>query len=117
MVQKGRKNPPKIDGRIQARLKKIIKILATHEIDYRQLVLFGSQARGDARADSDVDICIVVDDAVKNPIEVQRAANTRVALAGIAADFFATSMKQFKTDMVSPLLHEVRKDGIVIDKN
>jgi uncharacterized protein len=114
MVQKGRKNPQRINSRIQARLNRIVKILASNEIYYKQLILFGSQARGEARPDSDVDICIVVDDGVKDPIEIQRSATKWVALAGIAADFFATSAKQFKTDMVSPLLHEVRKDGIVI---
>lgn len=31
----------------------------------REVILFGSHARGEARADSDVDLCIVADDAAE----------------------------------------------------
>ncbi len=41
-----------------------------------QIILFGSQARGDARADSDVDVLVVLSDAVDKrgmAVEIMRA--------------------------------------------
>jgi uncharacterized protein len=115
MVEKGRKNKKKIDRRNKAVISRVIKILKGEEIEFQKIILFGSQARGDARPDSDFDFCIVVSDLVENPQEIQRQASKHVALAGIPADFFVATAKQYNTDRVSPLLHEVRKDGIMLN--
>ncbi len=116
MVKKGRKDTPVITPTVQRKIRKILEILATQGISFEQIVLFGSNARGDARKDSDIDLCIIVDDLKVNPIEVQRTANFLAAKAGVAADFVVTSIKKYKTDMVSPLLHEVRCYGIPLSR-
>ena len=74
--------------------------------------MFGSVARGDARTDSDLDLCLIVDDTNPSPISVQRKATALIGLAGIPADIVAVSSSDFKNDLVSPLLHEIRTDGI-----
>ena len=79
----------------------------------RQIYLFGSHARGDARPDSDVDLCIVADDAERQletaqkfrramtdiwpcpsftllPISTQRLAEKRA----VHDHFFATVLKE-----------------------
>lgn len=89
-----------------------MKILSEHEVPYIGLYLFGSVARGDARAESDLDLCLIVDDKHPSPITVQRRANALIGLAGIPADIIAVSSSEFKNDLVSPLLHEIRTDGI-----
>ena len=38
-------------------------IAMDHAVPLQQVLLFGSHARGDARADSDVDLCLVADGA------------------------------------------------------
>ncbi|MCW5553062.1 MAG: nucleotidyltransferase domain-containing protein [Verrucomicrobiae bacterium] len=43
----------------------------------RRIYLFGSHARGDARPDSDVDLCIVADDAER---QLEAAGRCRVAM-------------------------------------
>ncbi len=43
----------------------------------RQIYLFGSHARGEARPDSDVDLCIVADDAER---QLEAAARCRMAM-------------------------------------
>lgn len=57
MASKGRKNSPQIDLRFQSKLKKILRILSENDIFFENLILFGSFARGDAREDSDIDLC------------------------------------------------------------
>lgn len=86
--------------------------MAEKNIAYDQLILFGSVARGDAREDSDLDLCMIIDDKKADLQAIQRSAVLWVAKAGIAADFFVTTSKSYKTDLVSPLLHQVRTYGI-----
>lgn len=47
---------------------------------FREVWLFGSHARGDARADSDVDLCIVADGAER---QLKAAQRFRRAMHGI----------------------------------
>ena len=47
------------------------------EFPIREVILFGSHARGDARKDSDVDLCIVADDAAE---QFDAAARFRIAI-------------------------------------
>lgn len=46
----------------------------------RRVILFGSHARGEARADSDVDLCIVADGAIR---QLEAASRWRVAMREI----------------------------------
>ena len=46
----------------------------------RAVYLFGSHARGDARPDSDVDLCVVADDADR---QLPAAARWRKAMRGV----------------------------------
>lgn len=41
------------------RLAKVLKLIQQYEIDFVQVGIFGSFARGDFKASSDLDICIV----------------------------------------------------------
>jgi len=43
-----------------------------HALPLRQVILFGSHARGDARPDSDVDLCLVADGAERQAEAVRR---------------------------------------------
>ena len=58
----------------------------------KQLLLFGSRARGDARPDSDVDLLVVWKD--ENPPR-ERSAAVRRALRGIPASFDIASSSSF----------------------
>ncbi len=114
MASKGRKNSPKIDLRFQSKLKKILRILSENDIFFENLILFGSVARGDAREDSDIDLCLIVDDKIRDLQTIRRAATASVARAGIDADFVITSIHKYKNDMISPLLHQIRTHGIPV---
>lgn len=97
-------------------LKSAMTILADHQVNYIGLYVFGSVARGDARQDSDLDLCLIVDDRDASPISIQRKATALIGLAGIPADIVAVSRSDFRNDLVSPLLHEIRTDGIYFQR-
>lgn len=114
MATKSKSASRKISPSNQRKIKTVRRILDEHGISFEKLILFGSTARGDSRKDSDLDICLVLSNSSKDIDAVRRAANIHVALAGIPADILATTERAWKTDMVSPLLHEIRTWGIEV---
>ena len=78
-----------------------------------RVVLFGSQARGMARADSDYDIAVFLRDMPDRAREMDR-------LADIATDLLYDSgevihpmpYRAGSYDERTPLMYEIRKDGV-----
>ena len=54
-----------LDHTLSARLRRMVDTIVS-EVDPVRIVLFGSQARGDADDTSDVDLLIVVDEPFRN---------------------------------------------------
>ena len=114
MAAKGKTYQTAYSRDVELWIQKIKSILADRDIQYSQMILFGSQARGDARPDSDIDICLVIKRIHSDLDEVRLNVNKWVALAGIPADIVLTTTESLKNDHLSPLLHEIRKNGIEI---
>lgn len=101
---------PKTDPLLQ-RLKTALREMYGNRID--RVVLFGSRARGEARADSDYDIAVFLKDLTDTWKERFRLAGLRVEFldetgAFIDAKPYSTSTYQDRT----PLMHEIRRDGV-----
>jgi predicted nucleotidyltransferase len=81
-----------------------------------RVILFGSQARGDATIASDIDVLIVLQDPVNASAELDRTSQLIAQLCLehnllISRLFMARS--RFETEN-SPLLRNIRSDGIIL---
>ncbi|NEO26336.1 MAG: nucleotidyltransferase domain-containing protein [Kamptonema sp. SIO4C4] len=79
------------------------------------LILFGSQARGEATPDSDIDILIVLKGTVNIGEEIQR---TSPIIATLSLNYNIVLSRLFMnqetfTKKSSPLLRNIRQEGIL----
>jgi len=78
------------------------------------IILFGSQARGDAQSGSDIDVLIVLRGSVDPATEITRLGPITAALS-LANDVVIScvfiSEERFATEQ-SPLLINVRREGV-----
>lgn len=82
----------------------------------RKIMLFGSVARGDERADSDIDILVVLDDFEDLWVEMERTGEVMADLAlkydrvPVVIPIREDELEKGKT----PFLLNVRKEGITV---
>ncbi|MEI6429082.1 MAG: nucleotidyltransferase domain-containing protein, partial [Pseudanabaena sp. ELA607] len=80
------------------------------------LVLFGSQARGDANQDSDIDILVVLKDEVDSWTEIKRTGGFIAHLSlenNILINNVFVSVQQF-SEQNTALMRNVKREGIPI---
>ena len=81
-----------------------------------RIMLFGSQARGDAAPDSDIDALIVLKGAVRPGEEIARTGGIASELSlknDVVMSCTFVSAERYETEQ-SPLLINVRRDGIAV---
>lgn len=89
------------------------------EVNPDTVILFGSQARGDARPESDVDI-LIVDHAPFTPRHSRRQATARLYLAlrklGVAKDLLLFSRAEFERfrDSTHHIIGRAHREGRVL---
>lgn len=81
-----------------------------------KLVLFGSQARGDAEAGSDIDVLVVLGGRVTPSREIARTGEVCAELSlkyEVVVSCLFISARRYAREQ-SPLLLNVRKEGVAI---
>ncbi len=81
-----------------------------------QLILYGSQARGDAKPDSDIDILVILNEPVSAGKEIDRTSKFVAALCldrTVVISRAFTSLVRFQQQK-SPFFLNVRKEGVPI---
>jgi predicted nucleotidyltransferase len=91
-------------------VKRIVK-----EFDPEQIILFGSQARGDAGPDSDVDLLVVMDVEVS---KLEKSVEIRGALRDfpLPLDIIVTTPEEFawRKDVVGTIEWPASREGTVL---
>ena len=82
-------------------------------IPIEKMVLFGSYARGNARKDSDIDVCVVSPDFGKDDIEEMQTLFKKSARIDTRIEPYPLSSDEFANGF-SPIIDEIRKYGIVV---
>jgi predicted nucleotidyltransferase len=80
------------------------------------LVLFGSQARDDAAPCSDIDVMVVIRDAIDAGAEIRRVGPITAALSlehDVVLSCVFVSSTRYSTER-SPLLINVRREGVAV---
>lgn len=103
-----------VDRKIVERLKHVLE----QRVNLHQIILFGSRARGDFNAESDMDVLVVVDTPVTP--EIRAAVSECTWQVGfdagimIAAVLFSRKEWEEGPEHYSPLAESVRADGVAI---
>ena len=82
-----------------------------------RLILFGSQARGDARPDSDWDLLVVLDKPKKEQSDEDKTFEFVMMgwRLGVYLSIKIFTLKQWEQGKAFPFYKNVEKDGIEID--
>jgi uncharacterized protein len=81
-----------------------------------RLVLFGSQARNDAKPDSDIDVMVVLRGAIRAGEEIERTSFLKADICvkhGVLVSCVYISDDRFRHEQ-SPLMLNVRREGILL---
>lgn len=80
-----------------------------------RVVLFGSRARGDAHSDSDYDVAVFLKELPDRWRELDRLADLRVRFLDETGAFFdAKPYPAAAYRERSPLMHEIRREGVAL---
>jgi predicted nucleotidyltransferase len=83
--------------------------------DPERIVLFGSQARGEARSDSDIDLLVIVPEG-RDVRDLSLAVRTALADVPIAKDVFITTPARVERygDVIGSLVEPALREGTTI---
>jgi len=106
---------------MKAKIGKVLRELRTElESIYgprlASVILFGSQARGDAAAASDIDVLVVLDGNVEPGKEIARTGKTVAALSlkfDLVISCVFISTERYSSEQ-TPLLLNIRNEGVAI---
>ncbi|TRU82271.1 MAG: nucleotidyltransferase domain-containing protein [Microcystis novacekii Mn_MB_F_20050700_S1] len=82
----------------------------------KQLIMFGSQARGDAHPDSDIDVLVVLKGEVNAGEEIEKTSPI-IASLSLEKDVVISCIFMDEYRFIhrsGPLLRNIRKEGIIL---
>jgi predicted nucleotidyltransferase len=95
-------------------LQSYIRLLNNAGLKIHKAFLYGSFARNDAKADSDIDIMLVSDNFDDNNIKEKAKAWQLTRKVDLRIEPFTIGSKRFFSDDDSALVDQVKKEGIEI---
>jgi predicted nucleotidyltransferase len=96
---------------VLARFRAALDAMYGNQIE--RVVLFGSRARGDARADSDYDVAVFLRDMSDRFAELYRLADLSTDILGDTGEFVhAMPYRSTAYEERTPFMREIRREGI-----
>ena len=92
------------------------RLTALYQDRFLHLTLFGSQARGEAEDDSDIDVLIVLKPPVNAGAEIKHTSNIIADLSlqhDVVISCFFMDADYYSTRN-TPLLHNIRRESILL---
>lgn len=93
-------------------IKKFVRALRQEGISVERVILYGSYAKGKARADSDIDVAVVSKDFGKDRVEEGMSLFRIAGRIDTRLEPVPISLKTFENDTWVPLIFEIRKYGV-----
>jgi predicted nucleotidyltransferase len=90
-------------------------LLRKHGIQIDRAILFGSQARGEAQADSDIDLLLPSPDFERLTWKQEELLWSLTAQVDTRIEPIPCTERQWWTDQSSPLIDIARQEGLVIE--
>lgn len=89
--------------------------LLTRNIKVDCILLFGSQAKGTAHEDSDIDMAVISKDFGVDRHKEQVLLGVIAAKINPAMELLPISLEKYlEVDTISPIVHEIQKHGVCL---
>lgn len=97
-------------------IKKYAELLKERRIAFKRIYLFGSQARGMAHENSDIDIAVIMDNLPKGKNYMERKMDLRKLTRNIDTRIEPVVLEEKDLDKKEPSImgYEILKHGILI---
>ncbi len=96
------------------KMRRYRKALEKQGISVSKLIIYGSRARGDHHHESDIDVCVISSQLGRDVIREGVLISTIAHQIDPLIEVTLFSLKDWQHNRTSPLLHEIRKNGVVI---
>ncbi len=96
------------------KVRRFRRLLEKDGLPVAKILLYGSYARGTSRKDSDIDVCVVSPSFGKDYLKERFYLFHKAPEIDARIEPVGFSLKAYKTNRVSPLLHQIRKEAIEV---
>lgn len=103
-----------VPKKIKTALSRYKRLLLKNGFKVEKLLLYGSYAKGEQHRWSDIDVCIIAPEFVKNRSQQRLKASLLAHQIDPAIEIVPYSPRDWSENLVSPLLDQIRKTGVPI---
>lgn len=99
---------------ILAKVRRFRRLLEKEGIPVAKILLYGSHVRGTAREDSDIDVCVISKAFGKDRLKERFFLFHQAPKIDSRIEPVPFTLNDYRTNRVSPLLHQIRKEAIEV---